>query len=115
MKNKLLMAIAIMGIYFWIGNMVWARFNEPKIYYIPLSIFISLMLFYIKTEAVGIKVWYYVIEFLFLLSLGNIIKQVLYSPNIVIRNDYIFAAGLLIQLIWQCLIKQRFGKKFGSS
>lgn len=107
----------LFGFLFTIGNIMWDKLglNEPKIMYVPLSIFLFLLLFNLRIsqrkEDVYKKVF---VTYLLLLAAGNIIKQIFYSDSIKQINDYVFGGLVTIWLIVNlilCLTKQHYGKK----
>ena len=93
--------IIFSGFAFTIGNAIWINFSEPKIMYIPLSLFIAAMLIYIKgTLRKEDRVINALIDFFCVLSFGYIIKQVTYKPG----NqwmDYVWGGLVLIWLIYE--------------
>jgi hypothetical protein len=93
--------VIISGIAFTIGNIIWPLFNEPKIFYIPLAIFISSMLWEIKSKISNSKCLYVLTDYLLLLSLGNIVKQVFYSDNIAQINDYFWGGLVTVRLLFK--------------
>ena len=107
-------AIIISGLCFTVGNIVWLYFNEPKIFYIPLAVFIFLLVYNLwKTYCGQSKVVGAFIEYLMLLAGGNIVKQIFYSDAIKQINDYIwggFLTAILIIRLW-VIHKQQHGKR----
>lgn len=84
--------IKISGFSFVIGNICWpfiGQYGEPKFYYIPLSVFVSLMLYTILNpiKEISVKDKIY-IECLLVLSFGNVVKQVFYvdDPAVYIKG-----------------------------
>ncbi len=111
MKWKIWFVI-VMGFAFTIGNATWIKFNEPKIMYIPLSLFLFSMLLFIKYNISG-KVVTALIDFFLVLSLGNIVKQVTYKPG----NqwmDYVWGGLVVSWLIYELWVIRKqmiFGKR----
>lgn len=106
----------IFGVLFTAGNIVWPFFNEPKLFYVPLAIFISIMLRYIlSTLAERSYPVRMLVLYLFILSCSNVVKQVLYTDKIKQINDYFFGAvatlWLLIMIIRWAILRQHSGKK----
>lgn len=104
------------GFLFTIGNIIWNKFglNEPKIMYVPLSIFLFLLVFNLRIsqrkEDVYKKIF---LTYLLLLAGGNVIKQVFYSDSLKQVNDYIFGGLVTIWLIVNlilCRTRQNYGK-----
>lgn len=104
--------IKIAGFSFVIGNIIWpffGQYGEPKFYYIPLSVFIALIIYTIlnpiKQLSVKDKIY---IECLLVLSFGNVIKQVFYvdDPAVYIKGyrmpvfklvvDVAFGVGVIV-------------------
>lgn len=86
-------AIIISGFCFIIGNIVWVYFNEPKLFYVPLAIFLLLLLIDVKMGVQRMnKAEHILLSSLILLAGGNVIKQIFYTTTIKQINDYIFGA-----------------------
>lgn len=113
-------AIIAAGLCFTIGNVVWPLFNEPKLFFVPLAVFISLLIVAVKKniQSSGKYIPLFM-NYLLLLSYGNIIKQVLYSDRMEQINDYIWGGlvtvWLIIKLIkvkrWETITNQLHGRK----
>lgn len=104
---------------FTVGNIIWpylGQYGEPKFFYIPLSVFILLMVYELKKkyDAAGQKIKLCIDCFLWL-AWGNVIKQVFYidDPAVYIKgykmpvwkllNDFawgVFCIGRLIYKLW---------------
>jgi len=96
--------IIISGICFWVGNIVWIYLDEEKVFFVPLAIFMSAIIYKVKHLVKPKSYQFCFIEFLLLLSYGNIIKQLFYTENIGLINDYVYGGFLFIRLIvklWQ--------------
>ena len=109
-------AFIISGICFTIGNVIWDQFDDPRIYYIPLSVFLFISALYVrKTSKSKNKIINYLLDYLAILALGNIVKQVFYYNDTIKQvNDYIWGGlvtiGLLIMIVWE-IRKQKSGKR----
>lgn len=99
-------AVIISGIAFTIGNITWPYFNDPRVFYIPLAVFMLCCALCIKQIALKeSKTVNTFLDYITLLAAGNLIKQIFYNSHTVKQiNDYIFGAlitaWLIIQLIW---------------
>lgn len=97
--------IKISGFSFVIGNIIWpfiGQYGEPKFYYIPLSVFIALIIYTILNPIeLTVKDRVY-IECLLMLSFGNIIKQVFYvdDPAVYIKGYRMPLIKLVIDLAY---------------
>lgn len=95
----IIIAIIVSGACFTLGNVLWPLFNEPKVFYVPLAIFLFLLVLYVKqTAPKEKKTWHILLEWLLLLAAGNIIKQLFYTETIKQVNDYVWGALLTINL-----------------
>ena len=110
-------AVIITGILFVFGNALWPLFNEQKVFYVPQALFfISLLLAVRIKEPVKNKIAHYFLEWLLLLSYGNLIKQIFYSDILKQINDYIWGGFVTLILIykiikWASKTNQHFGRK----
>lgn len=107
-------AIIISGFGFTIGNVIWDKFgiNEPKLFYVPLAVFLLLMILYIKKSvSEREKITHFFLTSLVLLAAGNLIKQLFYTENIKQLNDYLFGGLIFLWLLINLTIKIRWGTK----
>jgi hypothetical protein len=113
-------ATVIAGVCFTIGNVIWPVFDEPKLFYVPLAVFITLLIVMLKKNVqTNSKCIHLIVNYLLLLSYGNIVKQVLYTDEIAQVNDYIWGGlvtiWLLINLVkvkkWAITTNQPHGRK----
>lgn len=112
----MIIAIIIFGVLFTIGNITWQHVGDPKVFYVPLALFLWAMCYHIYDTAKKVHavtrmfLWY-----LMLLASGNIVKQVFYTEKIKQINDYIWGSlvtlWLLISIIRWAIRKQRSGTK----
>lgn len=107
----------LFGFLFIVGNIMWDKFdlNEPKIMYVPLSIFLFLLIFNLRISQRKDEVYKKIfVTYLLLLAGGNIIKQLFYSDSMKQINDYFFGGLVTIWLIVNltlCRTKQHYGRK----
>lgn len=92
------------GFCYIIGNIVHRYFDCPEMYWIPLSVFLFALIREAKMNVNEKGFNYYAIEFLELLSVGNIIKQVFYSESISQINDYFFGAMLTLIYLYKYIV-----------
>lgn len=93
-------AVIISGILFTVGNIVWLHYGDPKLYYVPMALFLLLLL-------VQVTRWYtgrskYVKAFLlYLVALagGNLVKQLFYTDAVKIFTDYWWGGVVTVLLI----------------
>jgi len=86
-------AIIISGFCFVVGNIVWVYFDEPKLFYVPLSVFLLLLLIDVKNGvSFRNKVEHIFLTALILLAASNVIKQLFYTTTIKQINDYVWGA-----------------------
>lgn len=99
--------IIISGIAFTIGNVLWDKFgiDEPKLFFVPLAVFIASLLSYAMSKLEK-GITRLLVQYLFILSLGNIVKQLFYSEQIKQINDYIFG-GVVTVWLFLTLIKTK--------
>lgn len=111
-------AIIISGLCFTIGNITWSLCNEPRVFYIPLAVFLLLLIYEVHepTKKKTVVQLYFIRYFIFLAA-GNVVKQVLYNETIDQINDYIWGAIitliLIIALIKWAIHTHNSGKKSG--
>lgn len=112
----MIVLIIIFGVLFTAGNIVWPYFNEPKLFYVPLAVFIWLLI--VKLMQVSEKeheVKRYFITWLFLLASGNVVKQIFYTDRIKQINDYAWGGlctlVLIIMIIRWAILGPRSGGK----
>lgn len=92
-------AIIISGIAFTIGNIVWPYFNEPKLFYVPLAVFIWLLVWHLWKSTRQGELTDYFLMYLFWLAFGNIIKQLFYTKTLKQINDYYWGGLVTLALI----------------
>lgn len=90
--------IAVSGIAFTLGNIIWPYFDEPKLYYVPLAVLLSSLIYEYKKLCIGDSGLNFILEWLFALSISNVVKQILYTPTIAHINDYVI--GAIVTLIY---------------
>lgn len=88
------------GAAFTVGNVIWPIFDEPKIFYVPLGLFLFFLLWEVK-KVVNKDYEKAAIEWLFILSAGNIIKQLFYTEKLKQINDYGFGAVVTVWLLYK--------------
>jgi hypothetical protein len=94
-------ALLVCGFAFVIGNVTWPLFNEYRVFYVPLSLFLFFILWQVDSPAKITKLQRYCIKYFVALSLSNIVKQIWYNPTIDQINDYIVGTvATLILLIF---------------
>lgn len=102
---KLVILIIVSGFLFTVGNIVWPYFNEPKVFYVPLAVFLWLLVYYVRKTFTGNRFIKLFLTWLFLLAYGNVIKQIFYSPTMSQVNDYLWGSlvsvWLLIMVVWE--------------
>lgn len=89
----------ISGIAFTVGNIVWVLFDEPKYFYVPLAVFISSLVWMEKERTEKGCVAHIFMQYFFILSCGNIVKQVFYTPDLAQINDYVFGGMVTVWLL----------------
>lgn len=96
--------IFIFGFLFTIGNIIWPMFNEPKIFYVPLALFIFSLLIEVRSR-INIKNYYEIIlvQYFIFLAGGNIVKQLFYTERIKQANDFIWGGIVTIWLIYKLI------------
>lgn len=108
---KLVILIIVSGFLFTAGNIVWPYFNEPKVFYVPLAVFLWLLVYYVRKTFTGNKIIKLFLTWLFLLASGNLIKQIFYSPTMSQVNDYYWGAGVTLWLLIRVWTINRNGRK----
>lgn len=110
-------AVIITGILFVIGNATHQIFDEQKVFYVPQALFFIALLHHAKanTHKKAI-VSHFFLNYLLLLSVGNLIKQIFYSDILKQINDYIWAGFVTLHLIfnlikWAIKTNQHSGMK----
>jgi len=93
--------IIISGIAFTIGNVVWPIWDEPKIFYVPLAVFLLSCLVFIKSHTAPGSISKLLLNYLTLLAWGNLVKQAFYNENISQINDYVWGGLLTVWLIYK--------------
>jgi hypothetical protein len=94
--------VIISGVCFTVGNIIWPFFDEPKLFFVPLAIFISSAVWCVKSSVdIGSKWIHLLLSYLLLLSYGNIIKQMFYTDNIKQINDYIWGGLVTVWLLYK--------------
>lgn len=94
------------GFLFTIGNIIWDKWGlyEPKIMYVPLAIFLFLLIMQVRRPTPKTTVQNYFLNYFMFLALSNIVKQVFYSPDIKQINDYV-VCGIATLILLIFLIK----------
>lgn len=99
--------IIVTGFLFVLGNMFWPRFHEPKVMYVPLALFLFLLLHFVASKtAVHNRVQFYLLNFLSVLAVGNIVKQVTYKAGTQ-TWDYVWGATAAVIYIIFLFIKDK--------
>lgn len=112
-------AFIISGICFTIGNVVWDKFDDPRIFYVPLAVFLLLStLFVRKTVKTSDQITIYLLDYLWILAVGNLIKQIFYYSNTIKQvNDYAWGGLISLWLIFMIIREKwvirskHYGKK----
>lgn len=101
--------VILCGIAFMIGNITWTYFNEPKIFYIPLSALLLSLFWELKIKYKNDKnsILRVSIDYLFLLSCGNLVKQIFYSETLKLVNDYIWGAVVTLWYLGAIIFEGR--------
>lgn len=112
-------AIIISGFCFVIGNIIWVYFGDPKLFYVPLAVFMLLLLIDVKMCVPNAsKVEHILLTSLILLAAGNVVKQLFYTTTIKQINDYFFGAIVgvwtLLKLVKLWAIRKRSGNLVNS-
>lgn len=94
--------IIISGVLFVLGNAFWWVFNEPKLNYIPQAVFFISLITFAKRQVIK-KVHHIFLDYLLLLSYGNLIKQIFYSDILKQINDYIWGGFVTLILIYKLI------------
>jgi hypothetical protein len=107
--------VVISGIVFVIGNATWRLVHEPKLFWLPLGIFLwALVLYVVKVPRNASPIMRYSLIYLVLLASGNIVKQAFYDNGILQINDYVLGGiltiVLLILIAWE-IVKRHYGTK----
>ena len=107
--------IILAGFFFTVGNIGATELNEDKLYFIPLAFLLALLFqFVVDHSKKSGRVIIYFLYFFMALALGNIVKQITYTPNFKPYGDYVWGGtALLILLIfiirWE-ILKRKYGK-----
>lgn len=98
-------AFIISGICFTIGNVIWDKFDDPRIFYVPLAVFLLIGTLYVrKTVKENNKLTIYFLDYLWILASGNVIKQVFYYNDAVSQiNDYWWGGFVTLWLIFMII------------
>ena len=106
--------IIITGFLFTIGNVVWIYFGDPKLFYVPLAVFLFLLLYNCLKPVTKItKAQEVFLSYFILLAGGNIVKQLFYTDKIKQINDYVWGGivtAWLIYKLWS-IQRQQSGRK----
>ena len=108
--------IIISGFAFTLGNVFWDKLGDPRWFYVPLSLFLFLMVYDLyKRSFKEHRVIRISLAHLVMLASGNVIKQIVYDPTVDQINDYLWGGlvGLsyLINIILWAISNKRYGKK----
>lgn len=101
--------ITISGYAFLWGNMNWHKYGKPELMWIPQAFFMFFMLHLVCETVKKNNKWkwlFYPLQFLALLSVGNIVKQITYKPGSQ-TWDYIWGAIAATGYIIFILIKNK--------
>lgn len=93
--------IIISGIAFTVGNVVWPIWDEPKIFYVPLAVFLLSCVVFVKSHVAPNTISKLLLNYLTLLACGNVVKQIFYTQNISQINDYVWGGLLTVWLIYK--------------
>lgn len=89
--------VIISGILFTIGNATWRFVESEKMFWLPLGIFLWVMVIYIannpKNASHPMKTGLY---YLAALASGNIIKQAFYQDDMLQVNDYVWGVAVTL-------------------
>lgn len=97
--------IIILNFIFLLSNILWPFIGDPKAYYIPLALLLVAFNFQLwKTE--GRRFVRVFLEYFVLLAIGNLIKQIFYSENLKVLNDYYWGGFLTVYLIVKLWVTQ---------
>lgn len=96
----MIVAVIISGILFTIGNLIWKEYGDPRLYYVPLALFLLLLMIQVTRSYPGkseyVKCF---LVWLVALAAGNFVKQLFYSDKFAVITDHWwggFVTGLLI-------------------
>lgn len=109
-------AFIISAICFTIGNVIWDKFDDPRIFYVPLAVFMFISAWYVKkTSFKRGKIINLFLEYIVLLAAGNVIKQVFYYSDEVKQVNDLIWGGLvtltyIIKITWATLRRKTGGK-----
>lgn len=93
--------IIISGIAFTVGNVIWPIWDEPKIFYVPLAVFLLSCLVFVKSRSTLDSISKLLLNYLTLLAWGNLAKQVFYTKEISQINDYVWGGLLTVWLFYK--------------
>jgi Na+/citrate or Na+/malate symporter len=111
-------AVIISGFLFIIGNILWSYFNQPKIFYIPLALFMLVLCLWVCDSYGGSNKYVLAtFEYFVFLAFGNLVKQIFWSPSMSVIADYYWGGLMTLTLIVRLWVihKQHSGKKLRSS
>lgn len=116
MSRKL---IILSGFGFVIGSVLWNVTDEAKLFWIPLGIFLLMLISYaVKSHEIKDIKTKYCLWYLEILASGNIVKQSFYTENIFQWNDYLWGGicsfGLVFMLARNYLIQRKKNKKWAT-
>lgn len=91
--------VVISGILFTIGNATWRQLESEKMFWLPLGIFLWVMVIYVannpKQASHPVKTGLY---YLASLATGNIIKQAFWQDDMLQINDYVW--GICVTVLY---------------
>jgi hypothetical protein len=97
-KRKVSLLI-VCGFSFVIGNVTWPLFGDPRVFYVPLALFLFFMLWQISEPGEKTVLQEYCIRYFKILSISNVFKQIFYNEHIDQINDYVVGSVVTIILL----------------
>ena len=101
--------IIISGLAFTVGNVVWPIWDEPKIFYVPLAVFLLSCVLFVRSHTPPNTISKLLLNYLTLLACGNVVKQVFYTENIAQINDYVWGGLLTVWLFYKLYKSTKWG------
>lgn len=93
--------IIISGLAFTVGNVVWPIWDEPKIFYVPLAVFLLSCVLFVRSHTPPNTISKLLLNYLTLLACGNVVKQIFYTEKISQINDYVLGGLLTLWLFYK--------------
>lgn len=105
-------AVIISGILFTIGNVIWREYNDPKLYYVPMALFLLLLMVQVtRTYTGGSQYIQAFLVWLVALAAGNFVKQLFYTEKVRQIADYwwggVITALLILSLCYLWLTTRK--------